>query len=110
MQVGGVAADFIVPDFVPKSGVYIETDPNAERNPRSGIVDESAEIERLWTSLMELKAGLPPGFRLTPIAFEKDNDENHHMDAIAGLANMRARNYKYVLIGVSGEVTCVQHW
>lgn len=27
------------------------------------------------------------------ITFEKDNDENFHMDVVAGLANMRARNY-----------------
>jgi ubiquitin-activating enzyme E1 len=25
--------------------------------------------------------------------FEKDDDSNYHMDLIAGLANMRARNY-----------------
>lgn len=25
--------------------------------------------------------------------FEKDDDTNYHMDLIAGLANMRARNY-----------------
>ena len=28
------------------------------------------------------------------IAFEKDNDDNFHMDVVAGLANMRARNYR----------------
>jgi hypothetical protein len=37
--------------------------------------------------------GLPPGFHLRPITFEKDDDANWHMDLIAGLANMRARNY-----------------
>ena len=36
---------------------------------------------------------LPAGFRLNPIVFEKDDDTNWHMDLIAGLANMRARNY-----------------
>ena len=36
---------------------------------------------------------LPAGFRLNPIVFEKDDDTNWHMDMIAGLANMRARNY-----------------
>ena len=28
------------------------------------------------------------------MVFEKDVDTNYHMDFIAGLANMRARNYK----------------
>ena len=37
---------------------------------------------------------LPGGFKLTPVVFEKDEDTNFHMDFIAGLANMRARNYK----------------
>lgn len=36
---------------------------------------------------------LPAGYRLSPITFEKDDDANFHMDLIAGLANMRARNY-----------------
>jgi hypothetical protein len=36
---------------------------------------------------------LPAGSRLNPVVFEKDDDTNHHMDMIAGLANMRARNY-----------------
>lgn len=34
------------------------------------------------------------GFKLHPIQFEKDDDTNFHMAFIAGLANMRARNYK----------------
>lgn len=36
---------------------------------------------------------LPSGFRLSPVTFEKDDDTNFHMDLIAALANMRARNY-----------------
>lgn len=36
---------------------------------------------------------MPAGFRLSPVVFEKDDDTNWHMDLIAGLANMRARNY-----------------
>jgi ubiquitin-activating enzyme E1 len=29
-----------------------------------------------------------------PVTFEKDDDTNFHMDAIAGLSNMRARAYE----------------
>ena len=43
--------------------------------------------------LQEAQRTLPAGFKLTPIVFEKDDDTNFHMDLIAGLANMRARNY-----------------
>ena len=42
----------------------------------------------------EAQRKLPGGFKLTPVVFEKDVDTNFHMDFIAGLANMRARNYK----------------
>jgi hypothetical protein len=31
--------------------------------------------------------------------FEKDDDTNFHMDLIAGLANMRARNYSIPEVG-----------
>lgn len=41
----------------------------------------------------EAQASLEPGFKLEAIQFEKDDDTNFHMDFIAGLANMRARNY-----------------
>ena len=43
--------------------------------------------------LTQAKDSFPPGFKLSPVQFEKDDDSNHHMDMIAGLANMRARNY-----------------
>lgn len=36
---------------------------------------------------------IPAGFKLNPVQFEKDDDTNFHMEFIAGLANMRARNY-----------------
>lgn len=33
------------------------------------------------------------------LQFEKDDDSNFHMDMIAGLANMRARNYSVAEVG-----------
>lgn len=44
--------------------------------------------------LQAVQSKLPTGYHLTPVVFEKDVDTNFHMDFIAGLANMRARNYK----------------
>ena len=44
--------------------------------------------------LQEAQSKLPQGYKLHPITFEKDADSNHHMDLIAGFANMRARNYR----------------
>lgn len=56
----------------------------------------------LWTAIprhlalavQRVQSELPQGYRLAPIAFEKDDDGNFHMDLITGLANMRARNYQ----------------
>jgi Ubiquitin-activating enzyme active site len=41
----------------------------------------------------DAQSSLESSFKLEAIQFEKDDDTNFHMDFIAGLANMRARNY-----------------
>ncbi|GKB25986.1 ubiquitin-activating enzyme E1 1-like protein isoform X2 [Tanacetum coccineum] len=53
------------PYFQPKQGAKIETDENVTNLSSLPSIDD----------------------------FEKDDDTNYHMDFIAGLANMRARNY-----------------
>ncbi|KAK1437031.1 hypothetical protein QVD17_02816 [Tagetes erecta] len=82
----------IVPDFQPKQGVKIETDENAT-SLSSASIDDAAVIEELIKKLEQHRKTLPSGFIVKPIQFEKDDDTNYHMDFIAGLANMRARNY-----------------
>jgi len=86
------AATVHVPPFAPKSGVTIETDPKAKA-AAVVHVDDAAVIEGLVATLDGARARLPAAFRLAPVTFEKDDDTNYHMDVIAGLANMRARNY-----------------
>ncbi|KAJ6848143.1 ubiquitin-activating enzyme E1 1-like [Iris pallida] len=82
----------LVPDFQPKKGVRIETDEKATSLSTSSI-DDAAVINDLIIKLDDCAKKLPSGFRMNPIVFEKDDDTNYHMDLIAGLANMRARNY-----------------
>ncbi|KAL5720963.1 E1 ubiquitin-activating enzyme [Ranunculus cassubicifolius] len=82
----------IVPDFQPRKGVKIETDEKATSLSTASI-DDAAVIDDLVARLEECVKKLPTGFRMKPILFEKDDDTNYHMDLIAGLANMRARNY-----------------
>ncbi|MCO5547118.1 hypothetical protein L7F22_000560 [Adiantum nelumboides] len=87
------AADKIqLPSFQPKQGVKIVTDEKATSlsTPAS---DDSMVIDSLIKVLDDNASNIPPGFRMNPIPFEKDDDTNYHMDLIAGLANMRARNY-----------------
>lgn len=81
-----------VPKFVPKQGVKIVTDEKAT-SMHNSTVDDEAVIDNLAKRLEEGCKDLPSGFRMQPIIFEKDDDTNFHMDFIAGLANMRARNY-----------------
>ncbi|XP_068667888.1 ubiquitin-activating enzyme E1 1-like isoform X2 [Aristolochia californica] len=82
----------LVPDFEPKTGVKIVTDEKAT-SLSAASVDDAAVIDILLNKLEDCAKSLSPGFRMNPIQFEKDDDKNYHMDFIAGLANMRARNY-----------------
>nr|XP_023929383.1 ubiquitin-activating enzyme E1 1 isoform X1 [Quercus suber] len=82
----------MVPDFEPKKDAKIVTDEKAT-SISTASVDDSAVIADLINKLEQCRKNLPSGFRMKPIQFEKDDDTNFHMDMIAGLANMRARNY-----------------
>ncbi|KAL8102142.1 ubiquitin-activating enzyme E1 2-like isoform X1 [Apium graveolens] len=82
----------VVPEFQPKKDVKIVTDEKAT-TLSAASVDDVAVINDLITKLETCHKKLPPGFKMNPIQFEKDDDTNYHMELIAGLANMRARNY-----------------
>ncbi|KAJ7961184.1 Ubiquitin activating enzyme E1 [Quillaja saponaria] len=82
----------VVLDFEPKKDVKIVTDEKATSLSAASI-DDAAIIDELIVKLKKRQKQLPSGFKMNPIQFEKDDDANYHMDLIAGLANMRARNY-----------------
>ncbi|KAK4762426.1 hypothetical protein SAY86_008194 [Trapa natans] len=82
----------MVPEFQPKKDAKIVTDEKAT-SLSSASIDDAAAISELLNKLELCQKNLSPGFRMKPIQFEKDDDTNYHMDMIAGLANMRARNY-----------------
>ncbi|CAL5220461.1 g2482 [Coccomyxa viridis] len=93
-KVGEAAGKVHVPPFEPRQGVQIETDPKATSvSSAAALGDDEGVIDSLIKRLEEAQRTLPTGFKLTPIVFEKDDNTNFHMDMIAGLANMRARNY-----------------
>ncbi|GMJ08899.1 ubiquitin activating enzyme 2, ARABIDOPSIS THALIANA UBIQUITIN ACTIVATING ENZYME 2 [Hibiscus trionum] len=81
-----------VPDFLPMKDAKIVTDEKATSLSTASI-DDAAVINELIFKLELCTKKLPQGFKMKPIQFEKDDDTNYHMDLIAGLANMRARNY-----------------
>ncbi|GAB4824302.1 E1 ubiquitin-activating protein, variant 3 [Ancistrocladus abbreviatus] len=82
----------MVPEFQPKKDAKIVTDEKAT-SLSSASVDDGAVINELISKLEQCCSTLLPDFRMKPIQFEKDDDTNYHMDLIAALANMRARNY-----------------
>ncbi|XP_059668049.1 ubiquitin-activating enzyme E1 1-like [Cornus florida] len=82
----------IIPDFQPKEDVKIVTDEKATSLSTSSM-DDAVVINELVMKLEKYQKQLPPGFKMNPVQFEKDDDANYHMDLIAGFANMRARNY-----------------
>ncbi|KAK9154014.1 hypothetical protein Sjap_001494 [Stephania japonica] len=92
MKVAEAVNKVIVPDFEPKKGLKIETDEKATSLTTTSL-DDSLVINNLIERLEDTRKKLPPEFKLNSIQFEKDDDANYHMDLIAGLANMRARNY-----------------
>ncbi|DBB17709.1 TPA: NEDD8-activating protein uba3 [Trebouxia sp. C0006] len=92
-KVSQAAGQVKLPAFKPKQGVHIETDPKGTAKPIAHG-DDTAVIDDLISQLEAAQQKLPAGFKLAPVVFEKDVDTNFHMDFIAGLANMRARNYK----------------
>lgn len=81
-----------LPQFQPRQGVKIVTDEKAT-NVTAPASDDTMVIDQLINMLDDGASTLPPGFQMNPIQFEKDDETNYHMDLIAGLANMRARNY-----------------
>ena len=84
----------LVPEFVPKSGIKIETGEKKDGPPEPPPAQELNVVE----TTKSLVSKLPPsaslgGLKITSMEFEKDDDTNFHMDFISSFANLRARNY-----------------
>jgi ubiquitin-activating enzyme E1 len=92
-----VADTVMVPEFVPKQGVKIESDPKAEEKAQqeaaaSAPMDDDEVCAHIIKSLPSPSS--LAGYRMVPAEFEKDDDTNHHIDFITACSNLRASNYK----------------
>lgn len=90
-KVAELLAKVEVPEFKPKSNVNIAvTDAamQAEHNNGEGL-DES-RVQSIISQLTNLGK---IDFTITPLEFEKDDDNNLHMDFIVACSNLRATNY-----------------
>jgi len=106
-----VLAEIEVPEFQPKEGVKIQVNENEP------VANESSEFQMFVAKGMQyvlnsspfnrtggdadldkVLVDLPkpsdmPGYRLTPVSFEKDDDTNHHIAQITSASNLRAIAY-----------------
>ena len=82
-----IAAKIQVPEWSP-SGVKISLE---EEQPNAVSDDEVKSIDAL---VGDIKDALAHPIALYPEEFEKDNDENSHIDFVAAAANIRALNYE----------------
>ncbi|KAJ6648576.1 Ubiquitin-like modifier-activating enzyme 1 [Pseudolycoriella hygida] len=80
-----------VPEFTPKSGVRIAVTDAGMQADQNG---ESMDQDRVQIIINELNSLGPINFKVTPLEFEKDDDNNFHMDYIVACSNLRATNYK----------------
>lgn len=83
-----------VPPFKPKSGIKIaenDTALQAQQNENGGGGLDHDRVKYLERELLALGK---PTFTVTPLEFEKDDDNNFHMDFIVAASNLRAANYK----------------
>lgn len=81
-----------MPAFVPRTGVRIAENDAALQQQQHD--NGSYDADRVKTIVDELKALGKPTFTITPLEFEKDDDNNFHMDFIVSASNLRAANYK----------------
>ncbi|XP_041743474.1 ubiquitin-like modifier-activating enzyme 1 isoform X2 [Coregonus clupeaformis] len=79
-----------IPAFTPKSTVKIHlTDKEMEEERESGNLGRLEELQKKLSSPPVNSAAL----QMHPIDFEKDDDNNFHMDYIVAASNLRAENY-----------------
>lgn len=80
-----------VEEFIPQPGVKIAlTDEEAQTNSSNEEITE----EEALTLIERIKSFDVENFQIQSLVFEKDSDENLHMDFVTATSNLRATNYK----------------
>lgn len=90
-DVANMVAKVVVPEFIPKSGVKIAVnDAQLMPNGSEATADQDrlAELQKELPTREELSS-----LKITPLEFEKDDDNNLHIDFIVAASNLRATNY-----------------
>lgn len=109
-EAAAIANGMDVPEYVPKVGIKIATTKEeAEAETAQDAMDkDEQEVQAMRQSLP--KPETLAGYTLIEVEFEKDHDDNFHMDFITAAANLRARNYsikevsKFEAKGIAGKI------
>lgn len=81
-----------MPVFVPRTGIRIaENDAALQQQQHDNGTYDQDRVKRIVDEMNTLGR---PDFTITPLDFEKDDDNNFHMDYIVAASNLRASNYK----------------
>lgn len=92
--VAQLAAAVQVKAFSPKSDVKIAVTDAAMQAQNDSNGDGTVDEDRVQSIINELERLNKADFRIRPLEFEKDDDNNLHMDYIVACSNLRATNYK----------------
>ena len=80
-----------VPKFKPKEGIKIHTNDSEAASAMNSANYEREHLDELINKLRQ--EAQKSNTKLKPIEFEKDDDNNLHMDFIVACSNLRAENY-----------------
>lgn len=89
VYIANVVCSVEVPEFIPKSGVRI-----AENDSQLNSFTTNYEDNKVMKMQKELPSpGSLKNLKIVPLEFEKDDDDNLHIDFIVAASNLRATNY-----------------
>ena len=97
-----ISAKVKLPKFSPKNmTINVSENANDTNSGKEIIVGNDLEqdekvCDKLFDELEKLNKGKVDASKINPEEFEKDHDENGHIDFIHSSANLRARNYEIV--------------
>lgn len=88
VYIANVVSSVKVPEFIPKSGVRIAENDSQITNGSSNN-DFISKLNKVDLPSVDTLKGL----KVVPLEFEKDDDNNLHIDFIVAASNLRATNY-----------------
>jgi len=88
-----ILAGVKVAPFEPRQSVKIATTEKEEQENKETVIEGEDEVFKQVLALIPDVADFK-GYTMSPIQFEKDDDQNMHIDFITAASNLRASNYK----------------